>query len=137
MVESSGLLNRRRVKNSTGGSNPPLSARSYGGSSAVLDRLGNGGSNAQVVLHFQGSEIELRGNLGDTQTLLFQQIGLGGLGKNYRLISDKSLGGCGSNYGVSAVRSVTSVPAERSEITISPLPSVTLSTLSNPSGVRA
>ncbi len=27
MVESSGLLNRRRVKNSTGGSNPPLSAR--------------------------------------------------------------------------------------------------------------
>ncbi len=26
MVESSGLLNRRRVKNSTGGSNPPLSA---------------------------------------------------------------------------------------------------------------
>ncbi len=27
MVESSGLLNRRRVKSSTGGSNPPLSAR--------------------------------------------------------------------------------------------------------------
>jgi hypothetical protein len=27
VVESSGLLNRRRVKNSTGGSNPPLSAR--------------------------------------------------------------------------------------------------------------
>ena len=26
MVESSGLLNRRRVKSSTGGSNPPLSA---------------------------------------------------------------------------------------------------------------
>jgi hypothetical protein len=26
VVESSGLLNRRRVKNSTGGSNPPLSA---------------------------------------------------------------------------------------------------------------
>ncbi len=28
MVESSGLLNRRSVKNATGGSNPPLSARS-------------------------------------------------------------------------------------------------------------
>ncbi len=26
MVESSGLLNRRSVKNATGGSNPPLSA---------------------------------------------------------------------------------------------------------------
>ena len=37
MVESSGLLNRRRVKSSTGGSNPPLSAslnisKSYRGS---------------------------------------------------------------------------------------------------------
>ncbi len=29
MVESSGLLNRRRVKNSTGGSNPPLSASKF------------------------------------------------------------------------------------------------------------
>jgi hypothetical protein len=31
VVESSGLLNRRRVKSSTGGSNPPLSARHFKG----------------------------------------------------------------------------------------------------------
>ena len=45
MVESSGLLNRRRVKNSTGGSNPPLSASSseWGRSrNKALKRCGSG-----------------------------------------------------------------------------------------------
>ena len=38
MVESSGLLNRRSVKNATGGSNPPLSAMlmNYGGFGVLL-----------------------------------------------------------------------------------------------------
>jgi hypothetical protein len=38
VVESSGLLNRRRVKSSTGGSNPPLSAI-INTLAVVLDRI--------------------------------------------------------------------------------------------------
>jgi hypothetical protein len=48
VVESSGLLNRRRVKNSTGGSNPPLSAILF--SVAYGQRPGFQGNTGQAEL---------------------------------------------------------------------------------------
>jgi hypothetical protein len=39
VVESSGLLNRRRVKSSTGGSNPPLSASLFFNNLQYIDRF--------------------------------------------------------------------------------------------------
>ncbi len=66
MVESSGLLNRRSVKNATGGSNPPLSARVSGVPHYLLTRQ---------VCFFPVLEYERGGNALKVAAVVGREIG--------------------------------------------------------------
>jgi hypothetical protein len=59
VVESSGLLNRRTVKNCTGGSNPPLSARSFDCNKLALRLYAHPAASPQEA-GYQGFAKEIR-----------------------------------------------------------------------------